>query len=300
MPHWQQKNGSSFARSGSNSNSSLIKSPYIYSKTEEIVWKWEQLKLCGQSINTVLYSTMIQQSGSVNRPDSQQRFILVENDVTTVMPPAKVSVLHTADYHVGIALMADGNDSKIIILGLLGSQKALGTRAIMLRFLKVLRGMSSPDLYSWSTEYWVSDSVVIDARSIEETDLMTEAVRAGHSDTKAYICLGLPATIFGPLFNTLMSNHNANAACFYLSIGFIWIAAAVDSKFTMEQGVPPQVAYNNILSMFNEMNGKSWLVEAKLTFRLENSTRRKAAILVELLSIADIRITSTHKPIVHS
>jgi hypothetical protein len=284
----------------SNSNSPLIKSPYIYSKTEEIVWKWEQLKLCGQSINTVLHSTMIQQGGSVNRPDSQQRFILVENDVTTVMPSAKVTVLHKADYHVGIALMADGSDSKIIILGLLGSQKALGTRAIMLRFSKVLLGISSPDLYRWSTEYWVSDSVVVDARSIEETDLMTEAVRAGHRETKAYICHGLPATIFGPLFNTLVSNHNANAACFYLSIGFIWIAAAVDSKLTMEQGVPFHVADSNILSLFDEMNGRSWLVEAKLTFRLENSTRMKAAILVELLGIAAIRITSTHKPIVHS
>ncbi|KAJ5330554.1 hypothetical protein N7476_000337 [Penicillium atrosanguineum] len=243
---------------------------------------------------------MIPQGGSVNRPDSQRSFIFVENDVTTVMPPAKVSVLHTADYHVGIALMADGNDSKIILLGLLGNKKASGTRAIMLRFSRVLFGISSPDLYRWSTEYWVSDSVVVDAGSIEETDLMTQAVRAGHSDTKAYICLGLPATIFGPLFNTLMSHWNANAACFYLSIGFIWIAAAVDPRFAIERKIPSHCADNTILSMLNEMNGKSWLVEAKLTFRLEKSTRMKAAILVELLGIADIRITSTHKPIIHS
>ena len=142
---------------------------------------------------------------------------------------------------------------------------------------------------------------MIDARSIEETDLMTEAVRAGNSDTKAYICVGLPATIFGPLFNTLMSTWNANAACFYLSIGFIWIAAAVNpTKFTIERGIPSNFADNTILSMLDEMNGKSWLVEGKLTFRLEKSTRMKAAILVELLGIADIRITSTHKPIVHS
>lgn len=150
---------SSFANSVSNSKTPLIKSPYIYSKTEEIVWKWEQLKLCRQSINTVLHSTMIPQG------DCQRRFILVEDDVITVLPPAKVTGLHAADYHIGIASMAEGNDSKIIVLGLSGNKKASGTRAIMLHFSRVLLRTSSPDLYSWCTEYWVSDSVVIDARS---------------------------------------------------------------------------------------------------------------------------------------
>jgi hypothetical protein len=85
-----------------------------------------------------------------------------------------------------------------------------------------------PYFSSWSTEFWVSDSVVIDSKSIEEAELILKALRPERLDETRYVCVGLPVTIFGPLFNTLISKWNANAASFEHSNGFIWIYSAVD------------------------------------------------------------------------
>ncbi|CAG8136641.1 unnamed protein product [Penicillium nalgiovense] len=47
LSHWRRANRQHISRVGLSSKSPVTKAPFIYSKTEELVWKWEQSKLCG-------------------------------------------------------------------------------------------------------------------------------------------------------------------------------------------------------------------------------------------------------------
>jgi hypothetical protein len=130
---------------------------------------------------------------------------------------------------------------------------------------------------------------------------MREAARAGRSAAKAYVCIGLPAITFGPLFNTLVSTCNVNAACFNLAIGYIWMAAAVDPTRLEVEGQDDSGFFGNLfLSMINDETQGSWLVEAKFRVWLESTSRMRAFVLVELLEMREIRVTSTHRPIARS
>jgi hypothetical protein len=158
-----------------------------------------------------------------------------------------------------------------------------------------------PFFNTWSTEFWVSDSVVIDSKSIEEAELILKSLRPGRLDETACVCVGLPVTTFGPLFNTLISKLNASAAPFEYSNSFIWIYSAVDpTNFKINGGESDRSTNHSVSSMLKRMGGKSWLVRAKFMFRLETSSREKAVILAELLEVSHIQITSSHKPITHS
>ncbi|KAJ5982312.1 hypothetical protein N7451_012412 [Penicillium sp. IBT 35674x] len=223
-------------------------------------------------------------SGTVpNKADSQQAFISVEEGVTTVLPLGKVTSLQISDYHLGISYATDGKDRKLVILGLPGKKKISRVREMVLHFWKSIP--ETPLL----------------ALSIEGTDLMMEAMRTGRNTTKAYICIGLPAITFGPLFNTLVSACNANAGCFDLSIGYIWMAAAIDLTRLEIEGEEVSGAFGNLfLSMINDQSQRSWLVEAKLQFWLESTFRMRASVLAELLEMSGIRITSTHRPTARS
>jgi hypothetical protein len=279
----------------------VTKAPFIYSKTEELVWKWEQSKLCGRSINITLSSTMIPQGHPPNKADSQGKFVSIENGVTHVFPQAQLTSLEPHDYQIGILEIAHSANLKIILLGAKKEKQAKRLRGSLFRLQHSL--LESVPIYSnrWSTEFWVSDSVVIDSRSIEEAKSILKAVRPESLDETAYVCVGLPVTIFGPLFNTLISKWNASAASFEYSNGFIWIHSAVDPTHikidAVESSSPTK---QSISSMLKQMNGKSWLVRAKFMFRLELSSGEKAGILAELLEVSHIHVTSSHKPITHS
>ncbi|KAJ5778457.1 hypothetical protein N7520_001703 [Penicillium odoratum] len=276
-------------------------SPFICAKTQELLWKWEQLKLCGQSINTMLQCVTLPSHTVVNKPDKNCRFVSVEFGETTVLPLAKVTSLQPLGYHLGISCVPNEKDRKLIILGIAGTKNISSIRKLALRLWNPVGTAPPPVLYSWSTEYWVSDSVVIDVRSIEGTDLMDEAVRAGRSAAKTYVCIGLPAISFGPLFNTLVSTCNVNAACFNLAIGYIWMAAAVDPTRLEVEGEAGSGFFDNLfLSMINDETQGSMLIEAKLRFWLGGTSRMKACVLTELLEMRDIRTTSTHRPIARS
>lgn len=237
----------------------------------------------------------------VNKPDKDCRFVSVDFGETTVLPLAKVTSLQSLDYHLGLSCVPNEKDRKLIILGIAGTKNISSIRKFALRLWNPVGTAPPPVLYSWSTEYWVSDSVVIDVRSIEGTDLMDEAVRAGRSAAKAYVCIGLPAVSFGPLFNTLVSTCNVNAACFNLAIGYIWMAAAVDSTRLKVEGDNGSGLFGNLfLSMINDETQGSWLIEGKLRFWLGGTSRMKVCVLAELLEMKDIRTTSTHRPIARS
>ena len=279
----------------------VTKAPYIYSKTEELVWKWGQSKLCGQSINITLSSTMIPQGHPPNKADNQGKFVSIENGFIHVFPQAQLTDLEPHDYQIGILEIAHSANLKIILLGAKKEKQTRRLRRNLFRLQnsQLERGPLSSN--RWSTEIWVSDSVVVDSRSIEEARSVLKAVRPESPDEAAYVCVGLPVTFLGPLFNTLVSKWNASAASFEYSNGFIWIYSTVDpTSFTIDSGESSSPTKHSISSMLERMNGKSWLVRAKLMFRLEMSSREKAAILAELLEVSHIHVTSSHKPITHS
>ena len=279
----------------------VTKAPFIYSKTEELVGKWEQSKLCGRSINITLSSTMIPQGHPPNKADSQGKFVSIENGFTHVFPQAQLTNLEPHDYQIGILETTHSANLKIILLGAKKEKqtKRFSGSLFGLQHSLLQRGPLSSN--RWSTEFWVSDSVVVDSRSIEEAKSVLKAVRPESPDEATYVCVGLPVTVFGPLFNTLVSKWNASAASFEYSNGFIWIYSTVDpTNFKIDAGESSSPAKQSISSMLKQMNGKSWFVRAKLMFRLERSSGEKAGILAELLEVSHIHVTSSHKPITHS
>jgi hypothetical protein len=127
--------------------------PFLYSKTEELVWKWEQSKLCGQSINTSLQSTFMPQNHPSNRPDRAGKFVSMQNGSFVVKPPAYLTNLKPEDYQVGFLHTENLTDMKIILLGLPEWKRPSKFRESMLRFENLLAGKSFPLFYNWSTEY---------------------------------------------------------------------------------------------------------------------------------------------------
>ncbi|KAJ5340404.1 hypothetical protein N7541_009528 [Penicillium brevicompactum] len=295
---WSRKQVRHLDRS---SKTPVIKSPFIYSKTEELVWKWEQSKLCGQSINATLSSTTVPQGHPPNKADSRGKFVSIENGVVHVFPQAQLTNLEPHNYQLGILETADSANLKIILLGAKKENQKESLRGSLIRLRRSLLERVRPVFNSWSTEFWVSDSVVIDSKLTEEAGLVLKAVRAESLDEPAYVCVGLPVTIFGPLFNTLISKWSASAASFEYSNGFIWIYSAVDpTNFKIHASESDTPTNHSVSSMLKRMSGKSWLVRAKLVFRLERSSTEKAAILAEILQVSHIQVTSSHKPITHS
>ena len=71
---------------------------FLYSKTEDLVWKWQQSKLCGQSINIILQSTLMPQDHPCNRPDRAREFVRMENDNVIVQLPAYLTRLKPEQY----------------------------------------------------------------------------------------------------------------------------------------------------------------------------------------------------------
>ena len=274
--------------------------PFLYSKTEEIVWKWEQSKLCGQSINTSLQSTFMPQNHPSNRPDRAGKFVSMQNGSSVVKPPAYLTNLKPEDYQVGFLHTENLTDMKIILLGLPEWKRPSKVWESIFRFENLLTGKSFPLFYNWSTEYWISDSVILDPRSTDETEMISKGKRTASSQDLRYLCAGLPSITIGPLFNTLVTSGNADPACFEYSMGFIWIHASIDGRnFEIDLDTSIDPSCDHVDYILQQMRERSWLVQAKLAIKLERSSRVKAAISVQVLGVSQIRVTSTHKPITH-
>ncbi|KAJ5730167.1 uncharacterized protein N7483_004675 [Penicillium malachiteum] len=158
---------------------------------------------------------------------------------------------------------------------------------------------SLPFYYCWATEFWVSDSVIVNCRPGEPSLLSCKASQPHTRDGSMMLCVGLPMTSFGPLFNTLVSILNVAATRLEAQAGFIWIDTAVDpSNFTIEWETEP--VQDGLLKMLDQIQRCSWLVKAKLTVKLDRSSEAAPVILTELYEISQIRVTSTHKPVTHS
>ncbi|OGE47197.1 hypothetical protein PENARI_c056G02744 [Penicillium arizonense] len=201
---------------------------------------------------------MIPQGHPPNKPDSQGKFVSIENGVVHVFPKTHLMNLEPHDYQIGILVTTHSAHLKIILLGAKGKKQTKRLRRSLFRLQHSLleRGPLSSD--RWSTEFWVSDSVVVDSTSIEEAKSVLKAVRPESADEAAYVCVGLPVTIFGPLFNTLVSKWNASAASFEYSNGFIWIYSTVGpTNFKIDADESSSPTKHSISSMLKQMNGKS-------------------------------------------
>ncbi|KAJ5900409.1 uncharacterized protein N7473_004479 [Penicillium subrubescens] len=283
------------------SSPSVLRFPFIYSKTEELVWRWDQLRLCGQSIDIALETVEILDDQPINWSDRDHRYISGEGSTLKVLPPAHLTNLDWDGYKIGIFQSPMSVRRKIILLG-------YRSHSPIFKFPRFLRphGRTRWRKFQqcrvgWSTELWISDCVVIDRMSPEKQELVISALRSKECSTRVFVCIGLPVTTFGPLFNTIVSTQNGGTDSFELSNGFIWVEALLDVKtFSMKSDTLQDPIHHPFLYMQKQMGGKSLLVEAKLTFELATSTRMKTAIQAELLEVSNIRTTSSHKPITHA
>ena len=235
-----------------------------------------------------------------NKADARGEFVSIENGIVHIFPRAELTNLEPRNYQIGMLETAHSASLKIVILS---AKKEKQTKFLMASLFRPQHSQVErvPFFNHWVTEFWVSDSVVIDSTSIKEAELMLKAVCPESLDETAYVCVGLPVTTFGPLFNTLVSKWNASAASFEYSNGFIWIYSAVDlANFRIHAGEFDASTNHSMSSILKRMYGKSWLVRATLMFRLETPSREKPAILAELLEVSHIEVTSSHKPITHS
>lgn len=62
-------------------------------------------------------------------------------------------------------------------------------------------------------------------------------------------------------------------------------------KFTIELDKPSNSSNDPVLSKLKQKGGKSWLVKAKLIFKLEIQSIVKVAILAELLGVSQMCLT---------
>ncbi|CAG8906090.1 unnamed protein product, partial [Penicillium salamii] len=161
----------------------VAKVPFIYSKTEELVWKWEQSKLCGQSINITLSTTMIPEGHPPNKSDSRGEFLSIQNGVVHVFPQAQLPNLKPHDYQIGILEAALPANAKIILLGAKKTNQKKDRRGSLIRLQHSLLD-KGPHFNSWSTEFWVSDSVVIDSKSIEEAGPDAQGIASREASTR--------------------------------------------------------------------------------------------------------------------
>lgn len=257
---------------------SIPRFPFIYSKTEELVWRWDQLRLCGQSIDTVLKTAEIPDEQPANWSDANQQYVSAEGSAVEILPPAHLTNLAWDSYKIGILQAPRSFSLRVILLGLQRHHKLLKLQNFFHREQDPLRAFHHRQV-GWSTEFWVSDCVVIDRMDVEKRQSVRSALRSNELTERVFICVGLPVTTFGPLFNTIVSAYNGGTDYFELSNGFIWVEALLDlHKFSIKSNPPQDSDQHPFLNMQRQMGDKSLLVEAKLTFTLETSTRMKTVI----------------------
>jgi hypothetical protein len=125
------------------------------------------------------------------------------NGSAVVKPPAYLTNLKPEDYQVGFMHTENLTGMKIILLGLPEWKRPSKVRESMLRFENLLAGKSFPLFYNWSTEYWISDSVILDPRSTDEIEMISKGKRMSSGEDSRYLCTGLPSTTMGPLLTRL-------------------------------------------------------------------------------------------------
>ncbi|KAJ5904712.1 uncharacterized protein N7473_001628 [Penicillium subrubescens] len=235
-----------------------------------------------------------------NWPDADQQYVCAEGSAVKILPPAHLTNLAWDSYKIGILQSPRPCSLRVILLGLQRHRKILNFQNFFHCCQDPARAFHHRQV-GWSTEFWVSDCVVIDRMGAEKRQSVRSALRTNEPTERLFICVGLPVTTFGPLFNTIVSAYNGGTDSFGLSNGFIWVEALLDlHKFSIKLNPPQDPDQHPFLNMQRQMGDKSLLVEAKLTFTLETSIRMKTVIQAELLEVSNIRTTSTHKPINHT
>jgi hypothetical protein len=235
-----------------------------------------------------------------NWSDADQQYVSAEGSAVEIFSPAHLTNLAWDSYKIGLLQASRSFNLRVILLGPQRHHKLLKLQNFFHRGEDPLRTFHRRQ-FGWSTEFWVSDCVVIDRMDAEKRELVRSALRSNELTEKVFICVGLPVTTFGPLFNTIVSTYNGGTESFELSNGFIWVEALLDlHKFSMKSNPPLDSDQHPFLNMQRQMGDKSLLVEAKFTFTLETSTRMKTVIQTELLEVTNVRATSTHKPINHT
>lgn len=271
--------------------------PFVYSKTQELVWRWEQTKLCGARINILLESSLLPHGQRRNMPDRHNLYVSVSSAGVEVHESAHLTNLELREYGIAISQDREASGANVILRG--RSEKTMSPR--MRKFVARLQTPFAPQPLSllnlWCTEFWISDSVVVDSSPFDEADLIMDGLQLVADSQQKHICIGLPATTFGPLFNTLVTLWAVSEDCFTYSSGFFWLAALIDlSKFRFEALQNYSSTKDHVYCLGKPMEGQSWLVTATMTFKLQRSGRMKARIQAELHAVSSVCVTSTRRP----
>ena len=258
------------------------------------MWKWDQKKLCGARMNMLMRSSLLPYGQPCNAPDADNIFISVGPLGVTVHESAHLKTLDWSECEIGISQDEKQSGASIVLMG--HTKRAIGksVRKLLTR-TKILH--PSPPLrpsISWSTEFWVSDSVVLDPR-LDEGELTIDGPDV--NGPAEYIHIGLPGTDFGALFNTLITSWGVSEDCFKYSCGYFWLlvfivplhlASKADSASCLLEGLPH--------SLREHMKGESWVVAAKLMLKLQRPSRLKSRLQVQIHSISSGCVTSTRRP----
>ncbi|KAJ6004610.1 hypothetical protein N7540_010984 [Penicillium herquei] len=92
--------------------------PFISSLDEQLVWKWDQIKLCGRMLNVILPCIYVSLECPPNVPDTAAQFVKFSKGQVIVQRPAHLASLGTDGYHVGIRAQNHAGHSSLILLGL--------------------------------------------------------------------------------------------------------------------------------------------------------------------------------------
>ncbi|CAI7585370.1 unnamed protein product [Penicillium viridicatum] len=129
---------------------------------------------------------MIPQGHPPNKADSRGEFVSIENGIVHVFPQAQLTNLEPHDYQIGILEAAHSANLNIILLGAKKANQTKSLRGSLIRLQHSVLEKAPPIFNSWSTDFWVSDSVVIDSKSMEEAQLILKAMRPESLDETAY------------------------------------------------------------------------------------------------------------------
>ncbi|KAJ5288102.1 hypothetical protein N7478_003788 [Penicillium angulare] len=286
-----------FIRAEDNTPTATIStSPFVYWKTQELVWKWDQRKLCGARMNMLLNSSLLPHGHAWNVPDKDNIFVSVGPLGVIVHEPAHLRNLDWSECAIGVSQDEKGSGARIILQGRTKRESGKSLSKLLVRFKDPILPQPLLPPISWSTEFWMSDSVVLDPR-LDEGELIIEGLQLNVSGSEEYLYIGLPGTDFGALFNTLITSWGTSEDCFKYSCGYFWLLASISPVHLAPEAHGSSFLLEKYpLSFREQMRGESWLVAAKITLKLQRPSRLKSRLQVQVHAISSGCVTSTRRP----
>lgn len=112
-----------------------------------------------------------------NWSDADQQYVSVEGSAVEILSPAHLTNLAWGSYKIGLLQALRPFNLRVILLGLQRHQKLLKLQKVFHCEQDPLRTFHRRQV-GWSTEFWVSDCVVIDRMDAEKRQSVISALRS--------------------------------------------------------------------------------------------------------------------------